>query len=451
MTTKIRVFIGSTMKDLANERHEVVSRVSGFNFEPVNAEGWLPQGTRVWERIEKEIESCHLFVLILGDSYGWIPPRGPGASEGLSVTHMEARKAREAGLPILPFLKRLDYESPRDTDDARRRDAFRAEVSDWAAGGVIAEFELAAKVGAALVEVLSEGYLAAEVRSRAETASAAQSEVKAEELKAEEAEPEPLSIPASLVEYVVGQNSVLIAGAGISMAAGYPSARAMTEVVSSQLRQQLKDPGLNLSGMPFQEIAGNLEAAFGRPYLLDIFLRAMSGPQGIKPTEAHLLGVRLFKRIITTNFDTLFEAACDAQGIDYMVMEPFHPLVERPGATIIFKLSGSLTRPESLLITERDVWDVYEDSVEFRHRLFETVSQLPALVVGSSLRDTAIKMILSDVKGLIEGYIVSPYMNPFERLQYERFRLRPIETTADAFFLALDRAVALHRQANPKP
>ena len=31
MGTKIRVFIGSTMKDLLNERHEVVARFSGFN------------------------------------------------------------------------------------------------------------------------------------------------------------------------------------------------------------------------------------------------------------------------------------------------------------------------------------------------------------------------------------------------------------------------------------
>src|SRR4051812_46430782 len=107
MGTKIRVFIASTMKDLKNERSEVVSRVGRLNFEPVNAEGWPPTGSRAWDRIEQEMQSCHLFVLILGDSYGWTPDGGPGAEDGLSVTHMEARKARELGLPILPFLKRL--------------------------------------------------------------------------------------------------------------------------------------------------------------------------------------------------------------------------------------------------------------------------------------------------------------------------------------------------------
>src|ERR687891_352999 len=73
MGTKIRVFIASTMEDLENERSEVVTRVRQLNFEPVNAEGWLPTGSRPWDRIEKEMESCHLFVLILGNRYGWIP------------------------------------------------------------------------------------------------------------------------------------------------------------------------------------------------------------------------------------------------------------------------------------------------------------------------------------------------------------------------------------------
>lgn len=449
MGTKIRVFIGSTMKDLLNERHEVVARVSGFNFAPVNAEGWLPQGTRVWERIEKEIESCHLFVLILGDSYGWIPPAGPGADAGLSVTHMEARKARELGLPILPFLKQLDYDSPRDTEDARRRDAFRAEVSDWASGGVVAEFtlatELASKVGAALVGVLSEGYLAAEVRRRAETARIAEIEV-----EAEKAEAAPPVIPPRLVKQVVERDAVLVAGAGISLTAGYPSARAITEAVSAQLRQQLKDPDLNLTGMPFQEIASNLEVAFGRPFLLDIFLRAMSGPQGIKPTEAHLLSVRLFRQIITTNFDTLFEDACDAQGIAYTVVEDYPDLDGLPNNVCIFKLSGSLNRPESLLITEQDVWDAFGNNPPLWRRVVGAVVRSPAVVVGSSLRDTAVKMMLSEVKDSLRGFIVSPDMDPLARLKYDSLNLSPIQTTADAFFRALSDSVERQQQTYAK-
>lgn len=438
MGTKIRVFIASTMEDLENERSEVVERVRQLNFEPVNAEAWTPTGSRPWDRIEKELESCHLFVLILGKSYGWVPKDGPGGSDGLSVTHMEARKARALGLPILPFLKQLKYGAEPDP----RRDDFRREVSDWAAGGVVTEFrlagELADKVGISLVEVLSDTYLSTAVQERARS------------VRALGPEPENVGgasgvvdIPRPLVRLVAERKIVLLAGAGISMAAGYPSARAMTEAVTAHLRRALGDPTLSLSGMPFQEIASNIEAAFGRRYLLDIFLRAMSGPQGIEPTESHLLGVRLFDKIVTTNFDTLFEAACERSGINYSLVRDHEDLPAEQGRTLIFKLSGSLDRPETLLITEQDVWDAFGDRPAIWKHMVEMVTRLPALIVGSSLRDTAIKMLFSDSMRAVRGYIVSPHINPFERLQYERLNLLPIEATADAFFRELAKAAGL--------
>lgn len=439
MDTKIRVFIASTMKDLKNERRHVVARVSQFNFEPVNAEGWLPTGSRAWERIEQEMQSCHLFVLILGESYGWTPDGGPGSGDGLSVTHMEARKARELGLPILPFLKRLEYASPADA----RRDDFRKEVSDWELGGVVREFEfddeLADMVAASLVEVLSGSYLSTAVQRRAESVRAL-----VPEPEADGGDQKAIRIPPRLTDLVTARKAVLLAGAGISLAAGYPSARAMTETVTLHLRQSLNMPTLNLTGMPFQEIASNIEAAFGRQYLLDIFLRAMSGPQGIEPTQSHLLSVRLFDTIVTTNFDNLFEEACRRQGVAYTVVEDYKDIKEPSEGVRIFKLSGSLDRPHTLLITEQDVLEAYGDRPTVWDVLIRTVEGSPVLVVGSSLRDTAIKMLFSDADAL-SGYIVSPEIDAFQRLKYERFNLHPVEETADAFFRELSSAVGNSR------
>ena len=432
MGTKIRVFIASTMKDLKNERRQLVARVRQLNFEPVNAEGWPPTGVRAWDRIERELASCHLFVLILGESYGWTPKEGPGAEGGLAVTHMEARRARELGLPILPFLKRLEYGAAPDP----RRDAFRAEVSDWAAGGVVAEFEFADeltdKVGASLVEVLSDTYLSTAVQERSKSVRELEPEP-----EASAGVPESVDMPRELTRLVSERRVVLLAGAGVSLAAGYPSMRAMNETVTAHLRRELSAPELSLTGMPFQEIASNIEAAFGRRYLLDIFLRAMSGPQGIEPTEAHLHAVRLFDRIVTTNFDTLFEEACRRQGVAHTVVRDIEDIPDPPGGTLIYKLSGSLDRPETLLITEQDVWDRFGDAPPVWKHLLEMLTRLPVVVVGSSLRDTAVKMLISDSLRAMRGYLVSPFINQFERLQYERLNLRPVVATADAFFRRL--------------
>ena len=140
MSRKLRVFISSTMSDLANERDAVIQKLSAFNFEPVNAESWAARETRPWDRIEAEIRSSDLFVLILGDRYGFEPGEGPGAAEGLSATHLEYRAARDAEqMPILVFLKWLDADN---TKEDKKRDEFRDEVKSWARGHLTVKFDL---------------------------------------------------------------------------------------------------------------------------------------------------------------------------------------------------------------------------------------------------------------------------------------------------------------------
>ncbi|NEJ01295.1 DUF4062 domain-containing protein [Rhizobium ruizarguesonis] len=56
-----------------------------------------------------EIENSHIFLLLMGDRYGWIPTGGPGGTLGKSVTHLETKLAKTSGIPILPFVKRLKY------------------------------------------------------------------------------------------------------------------------------------------------------------------------------------------------------------------------------------------------------------------------------------------------------------------------------------------------------
>jgi DNA-binding PadR family transcriptional regulator len=175
MRRKLRVFLSSTMKDLANERLAVRQRLSDLDLEPVNAEGWGPNGSKSWTRIQGEIESSDLFVLILGERYGWIPDIGPGAGSGLSVTHLEFREARRLQIPVLPFLKHLSYDTDRLSEDAQRRDQFRREVTDWAEGQFVAEFELApdlaAKVGRSLIELLVDEFQARQIKARLTFAS----------------------------------------------------------------------------------------------------------------------------------------------------------------------------------------------------------------------------------------------------------------------------------------
>jgi hypothetical protein len=85
VANKLRVFISSTMKNLPNERYEVVRQLTALGFEPVNAEDFAPLGENSWDTIKPKIEDSHIFVLILGESYGWVPDKGYGAGHGDTV------------------------------------------------------------------------------------------------------------------------------------------------------------------------------------------------------------------------------------------------------------------------------------------------------------------------------------------------------------------------------
>jgi len=418
------------MKDLANEREAIIRKISEFNFEPVNAESWLPDGSKSWERISRELLSSHLFVLVVGDRYGWVPEEGPGAGDGLSVTHMEVNAARAASIPILPFLKRLDYDCDRDSDDARKRDAFRKEVARWGTGQFIAHFELAfelsGQVGAALVNVLSESYLNLEVQKRSTLAIPI-----AESLLVRRPEHAPLE--PGLVNIVRARKAILLAGAGMSLRAGFPSARALTEVLAARILDRYDDFSNSALTGSFQDVAENFELAYGRQALLGAVQKALSAPQGVQPTRAHRLAVALFRVVLTTNFDCLFEAACGEAGMDYAVMSDDSELVPDLDKTVIVKLDGSISTPQGLVLTARDAWDLRRRKPKLWRSLALLMKTAPIIVVGHSLRDANTKALLQLRDGGMPGYIVAPDLGSFDVRRFDGLGLRSVRSEAEGF------------------
>jgi hypothetical protein len=99
----LRVFVSSTMRDLENERIAVVRKLTEFNFTPVNAEAMFPSGADYWTVVSTELESCDVFLLIMGSSYGLVPDSGPMSNLGKSVTELEYDKALKLGFQFSRF------------------------------------------------------------------------------------------------------------------------------------------------------------------------------------------------------------------------------------------------------------------------------------------------------------------------------------------------------------
>ncbi len=458
MSGKLRVFISSTMRDMKSERSAVVKAIRALNFEPVNAEGWLTSGEGIWERIAREIDSSHMFLLLLGRSYGWVPEEGPGAAEGRSVTEMEALRARELGLPIFAFTERLEYGDPlRGTPQGEARDRFRAEIAAWDDGRLVSSYEtaddLARDVPAALAEVLANTWQREQVRTRAPGVTAALSadaEPPASAAAGAAAPmqpghgspgPElPVVLPRSLREHVRLGRTVLAAGAGMSLEAGFPSAFAMAEVLARDLRQVDAKAAEWVRHWPMQEVAAVYAATFGARRLQDAIGGMLALPQGSAPTHAHRVALRFFRHIVTTNFDELFEAAAVAENwLHQVVVEGGKPLDPASHAIQVVKLEGTLGAPNTLTVTERDAWMSLRTSL---HRaVAELVKDRPLLVVGSSIRDVKLKDILYSRAATAPGWVVVPRIDALEERRFRDLGLEPIQASADAFFRALDEAL----------
>lgn len=440
LSSKVRVFVSSTMKDLGDARRAVVERLRSLNLEPVNAEGMNPDGRSSWDVIKSEIDSSHLFILLSGESYGWLPTSGPGEGEGRSVTHMEALHAKASGLPILPFFKRLAYDAPRGTNDANARDAFRREVGDWKAGQFRQEFdwidELSTKVGSAMLDLFQRSLLremAAQprptIRSLTGRAGPARDVVR---------------VPT----YFVDRDSVLFAGAGVSISAGLPTAAVMTELFGSRLSLGADGESI-LARHRFADVASVLERRFGRDELERTVIQAFDTAQKAVPTAGHLAAVSTFRHIITTNYDDLFEQACIAKGVDYTVCFPNGGTRGVGSEVTIYHMDGWIGLPSALVITEQDAARARQD-VQYWDDVASVIRNRPLIVVGHSLRDENARHML-ERRGDVIGLYVSLIDDPMDQIVRERFGLERCIASADDFLQSFEAATHAHGRRLARP
>lgn len=432
MPAKIRVFVSSTMEDLANERAAVVEAIKRLNFEPVNAEGILPTGGTSWEVLDPEIRSSLICILIQGNRYGWIPTEGYGAGQGKSVTHLEIEIARNQKIPILPFLKKLRYGANSTSPDAVLRDKFRKEIGDWRDGLFRGEFDLAADLGdkvfQALLDVLTGSYLRTAVQARVEQTAAPLSDTPAFAR---------LTPPHPFVNTSKPQE-ILFAGAGLSLSAGLPSANALAGVLGQALRL---NPALTLRHSLAQlfEVA---EATLGRDRILRIVGELLNPPLPVEPTPAHVAAVRRFPIILTTNYDRLFERACEMLKLSYIVRTPGGEVTEDGKAQVtIFKIDGSIDSPDTLVLNSDDAQRARSDP-SFWNAVEAVLKTSRPIVIGHSMRDANSLSLMQGRNREIKGVYVAPVIDPIDgRLLLDRLNLDGVESSGSDYLWSVHGAV----------
>lgn len=413
MPRRLRVFVSSTMLDLRNERRAVRNRLLEFNFEPVNAEDMTPNGMASWTRINAELEECDVMILLLGDSYGWVPTSGPDAGADKSVTRLEFERARELGLPVLSFI-RNDF-SANTAKERRRREDFRRLIEDWETGVFRATFnladDLAEEVGRAMIELLSGHFLHSERASRTPQIDRPASHA-------------PVAwIPDQLRRAVSDRRAVPVVGGAMSAFAGLPSGAA----VASAMRQRLDalDPDYRppTAGSPFYAIAADLEALEGPVGLQRVFSSLIGPSVFAGTTDTHRKIMSLSDLVVTTTIDDLLERA-----------DPTRPIVTACTATMpsardvaLIKLHGRLAEPESLVMTEGHLAGPSPAHTRLIAAVASILSARPILALGSSMRDPRLLAVLEEAGSSVRGWVVGASFSRAERVRLERHGLTPVE------------------------
>ena len=394
--------------------------------EPVLAEELSPGGSGSWPTIRSQLESCTVVVLVLGDRYGWVPESGPESALGASVTDLEFRYAREHGKVILPFLKRIvDGESPD-------RRAFRERIESWDSGYFRKHFstapELVDGVGKAVIGVLTGAHHREQLR-RAAAGTASPVDSGSGIVHA---------LPPALVDVVRDRRAICFVGAGLSLAAGLPSAQAFTDAILDRISSI--DPSYisaSASGSLFYSSATDLELLAGRAVLQEVAEDLVAPPLGLGPTKGHRIAADRFDLILTTNYDELLEPCVKDRVV--LSAEDLDSDLSIPS---VVKLAGTIGEPDSLVLTEFALARVAHDRAHVRAAVRAQLATRPLIAIGTSLRDPSVVELLEDIPGRPPGWAVAHEWTRASARRLARWNLTPLEFDAQEFLSSLDASIA---------
>ena len=221
-------------------------------------------------------------------------------------------------------------------------------------------------------------------------------------------------IPDDLIRAVIDGNAIFLCGAGVSMRVDMPSFEKLTDDIYQQLGETRTNEPAERIAFERKEFDRALRSLEKRTHLPKVpsHVRAaatklLTAKDGVE-TRHHLALLQLSRdrdgrpRLLTTNFDTLFERAAQAAGIADALSHA-GKAIPKPGGPDdygIMHLHGRIRdnvlslAPSDLVLTSSDFGDAYlrdgwaSQYIEDRMRLNTLV------LVGYSAEDAALRLLL---------------------------------------------------------
>ena len=201
-----------------------------------------------------------------------------------------------------------------------------------------------------------------------------------------------VDFPNPLLDALHNNKVVVFAGAGVSMGepANLPNFETLTEIIA---RGAIETKRKNET----------LEQFLGRLHDRDVNVHDLAkielSQQGLRPTPLHRGLLRLYRkdqsiRLVTTNFDLLFEQAAEqmfdnAPEVYHAPILPF-----RHQLNGIIHIHGSICYPEQMVLTDKDFGRAYLSEASATRFLLDMYDKYIFLFVGYSHNDTVMNYLV---------------------------------------------------------
>lgn len=196
--------------------------------------------------------------------------------------------------------------------------------------------------------------------------------------------------PAALAD----ENGTIFIGAGVSMAAGYPSWARLLQEIGEELGVRSKDVA-DLAALAQWSVSENGGAGRVRGVI-----RQQIGVVKPVPPALEVIARLPIKHLWTTNYDELIERAFQAINRPYDVISAAADLSipRKPGAARIYKMHGSVTRLDDIVISTDD-YELYRTKRRPYLPLLEAhLTSTSMLFVGLSFTDPNVRHVLSLIR-----------------------------------------------------
>ena len=128
MEKKYQVFVSSTYLDLQEERRKVMEVLLNRDCIPVGMEFFPSANEELLPMIERFIDECDYYILIVANRYGEIDKQ-----KEISYTQIEYECARKKGIPIAIFICNDKNKDSREESEEKRSklEAFKKQLKNY--------------------------------------------------------------------------------------------------------------------------------------------------------------------------------------------------------------------------------------------------------------------------------------------------------------------------------